>query len=467
MLDRPLAEIIAALRRGEVTSVALAEAAIERHARHGAALNAYRTFAPELARAAARAADAAFAAGLDLGPLQGIPVSVKDLYGMADLPVYAGTPRRLPARWEADGPVVARLRQQLAVVTGKSHTVEFALGGLGTNRHWGAPWNPWDADDHRVPGGSSSGAGVSLQEGSALVALGSDTTGSVRMPASWTGTVGLMVSHGRWSTEGIVPVAPVLDAPGLLTRSVADLVPSFLALDGPPELASTDAVDLGGRDLRGVRLGVAERFFWADCSPGIAEGVRAALTELEAAGAVLVDLPMPEPEPVYEMFQQGHLSTAAVYGMIRGEFPEWWGTLDPNVRLRLEQHGANLSAHEYVARLRRIEGWMRAADARLAEVDALVLPTISVTPAKVADLAQPDAYRTHNLAASRNCAVLALYGVSAITLPVALDAAGMPVGLQLAARHNQDRALLALALAAERRLGTADRRIGRPTLPRA
>ncbi|MFO1062053.1 MAG: amidase [Dongiaceae bacterium] len=256
---------------------------------------------------------------------------------------------------EADGPVVARLRGQRAVVTGKSHTVEFALGGLGTNRHWGAPWNPWDAAHHRVPGGSSSGRRHRQRRSSALVALGSDTTGSVRMPASWTGTVGLMVSHGRWPVEGIVPVAPVLDAPGLLTRTVADQCrPSWRSTarrSWPPRTRSTSAA----ASCAAVRLGVAESFFWSGCSPGVAGGVRAALAELERAGAVLVDLAMPEPQPVYEMFQKGHLSTAAVYGMIEGEFADLWETLDPNVRLRLEQHGANLSAHEYVARLRRIE----------------------------------------------------------------------------------------------------------------
>ena len=146
---------------------------------------------------------------------------------MAGLPTYAGTPQRLPPKWEQEGPIVGRIQQQLGVIVGKSHTVEFALGGLGTNRHYGSPYNPWDASHQRISGGSSSGAGVSLLERSALVALGSDTTGSVRMPASMTGTVGLMVSHGRWSTDGIVPVAPILDAPGLLTLTVADLLMAF------------------------------------------------------------------------------------------------------------------------------------------------------------------------------------------------------------------------------------------------
>ena len=203
--DETLTDAAHGLRAGKLSARALAKGAIARHDALGARLNAYRTFAPEMALAQADEADRAFAAGRDSGPLQGIPVSVKDLFGVAGMPTYAGTPRRLPAQWERPGPVVERITRQMGVIVGKSHTVEFALGGLGTNRHYGSPYNPWDAREQRISGGSSSGAGVSLLEGSALLAIGSDTTGSVRMPASFTGTVGLMVSHGRWSTGGILP----------------------------------------------------------------------------------------------------------------------------------------------------------------------------------------------------------------------------------------------------------------------
>jgi aspartyl-tRNA(Asn)/glutamyl-tRNA(Gln) amidotransferase subunit A len=462
--DAPLLAILRALRQNEISSRDLADAAIARHVAFGDRLNAYRMFLPEMARARAEKADQAFAAGRDLGPLQGIPVSVKDLFGVTGLPTYAGTPQKLPRRWEQEGPLVGRLQAQLGVIVGKSHTVEFALGGLGTNRHYGSPHNPWDERDQRISGGSSSGAGLSLLEGSAFVALASDTTGSVRMPASMTGTVGLMVSHGRWSTEGIVPVSPVLDAPGLLTLTVADLIPAFLALDSGTTHPWDEIAALQSRSLAGCRVGVPRRLFWDGCDPGIAEGVEAALAEIEAAGARLVPIELPDPAAVYDMFQNGHLSTAAVYGMIRSEFPQWWETLDPNVRERLELHGAHLPAHEYVRRLRTIEGWMRAADAALADVDAVATPTVSVTPARVADLATADAYTKHNLAASRNCAVVALLGLAAISLPVALDAARMPVGLQLAARHGHDAELIGLAFAVERVLGSRAQRLGQPPM---
>jgi aspartyl-tRNA(Asn)/glutamyl-tRNA(Gln) amidotransferase subunit A len=459
-----LSEALRRLRRGELSSRALTEAAIERHRKFGGRLNAYRSFAPDTALRRASEADKAFSEGRDLGPLQGIPVSVKDLFGVDGMPVYAGTPRRLPSKWEQEGPLVARLQAQLGVIVGKSHTVEFALGGLGTNRHYGSPYNPWDPKEQRISGGSSSGAGLSLLEGSALVAIASDTTGSIRMPASMTGTVGLMISHGRWPIEGIVPVSPILDAPGLLTLTAADLAPAFLALDGSAGKFEEELAWFESGELAGVRIGVAEGLFWEGCSPGIAEAVNEALGELERRGVELVPVELTELSAVYEMFQDGHLSAAAVYSMIRNEFPDWWETLDNDVRDRLTRHGAELPAHEYVRRFRRIEDWMRAASASLDGLDAIALPTISVTPARVADLEGVDAYREHNMSASRNSAVIALLGLCALSMPAGFDAARMPVGLQLASRHGRDADLIRLAIACERVLGTRPERMGEPPL---
>jgi len=163
LLSRPLIEIAADLREKRVTARELTEAAIGRHERFGERLHACSLWAPVQARTVAQATDAAFAGGVSVGPLQGLPVSIKDLFAASGYPCFAGSSRRLPAdRWERDGPLVASLRRQLGVIMGKTHMVEFAFGGTGHNSHWGAPYNPWDASAHRAPGGSSSGAGVSL-----------------------------------------------------------------------------------------------------------------------------------------------------------------------------------------------------------------------------------------------------------------------------------------------------------------
>src|SRR3984957_2139028 len=232
LISRPLIEIANALREKRTTAQELVEAAGARHESFGARLHAYSLWAPERARESAKAADAAFASGASVGPLQGLPISIKDLFAAEGFACFAGSSRRLPpSPWETDGPVVATLRRQLGVIMGKTHMVEFAFGGAGHNCHWGAPYNPWDASAHRSPGGSSSGAGVSLLEGSALLALGSDTAGSVRIPACMTGNVGLKVTLGRWSTEGVVPLSPTFDTPGLLARSALDAAYGFAALD--------------------------------------------------------------------------------------------------------------------------------------------------------------------------------------------------------------------------------------------
>ena len=183
-LSLPIVEIAILLGEGKLKARALADEAIANHERFGGKLLAYSQWAPEHARKCAEAADAAFAVGSRAGPLQGIPTSIKDLFAHSGFPTYAGSPKRLPPKFEIDGPVVANLRRQMATVMGKTHMVEFAFGGTGQNAHYGSPYNAWDTKVHRSPGGSSSGAGVSLCEGSALVAFGSDTAASVRLPAA-------------------------------------------------------------------------------------------------------------------------------------------------------------------------------------------------------------------------------------------------------------------------------------------
>src|SRR5580704_14449781 len=287
-LSRPLIDIARGLRNRRASSRELVEAAIARHERFGERLHAYSFWAPEQARTVAAAADATFAAGVGAGPLQGLPVSIKDLFAASGYPCFAGSGLRLPADpWERDGPLVATLRRQLGVITGKTHMVEFAFGGTGHNSHHGTPYNPWDAVAHRSVGGSSSGAGVSLLEGSALLAFGSDTAGSVRIPASMTGTVGLKITLGRWSTDGVVPLSHSFDTPGLLARSVTDVAYGFAALDPALGDAGRFLAKSSTVTLNGIRIGIDDPLFWDDCDPGIVEATKDAVDALAREGAVL------------------------------------------------------------------------------------------------------------------------------------------------------------------------------------
>lgn len=462
-LQQSIRSLAAALRDGTTTSVALAEEAIANHARFGTALDAYKCRQDDRFLAEARAADAAFAAGLDFGPLQGIPVSVKDLYGVAGYETFAGSPAALPEKWEQEGPVVGALRAALAPVAGKTHTVEFAFGGVGSNAHWGTPRNPWDAAAHRVPGGSSAGAGVSLCEGSALLALGSDTAGSVRVPASFTGNVGVKTSFGRWSLDGIVPLSPSLDTAGVLARTVPDAVLAFAAIDpltdipGEALLAALSELTAGD-----VHIGVCDHFF-EGCDPGVAEGVQAALDELAAAGARISKFDLPEAAAADEIFMRGGLAAPEFAAFITGEMAKSKATLDPNVAARFESMEA-ITAVDYLLRRARLAELAASADDRMADVDVVVGPTVTITPPTVEAVSDGEGYRTNNMAALRNTRTGNMLALSAVTIPVALDKAGMPVGLQIMAPLDEDERALAVALAFELVLGDRVQRLGAPPM---
>jgi aspartyl-tRNA(Asn)/glutamyl-tRNA(Gln) amidotransferase subunit A len=458
-----IAALADAIRAGDLTAGDLAEWAIANHAARGARLGAYKTFEADRVRAEAAVSDAALAVGIDLGPLQGIPISVKDLFGVRGYPTFAGSPRELPPAWRHEGPVIRALRHQLAVFAGKTHTVQFAFGALGTNPHWGAPHNPWSADDHRAPGGSSAGAGVSLWEGSALLALGTDTAGSVRMPASMTGTVGIKTTQGRWSTEGITPLSTTLDTPGVLSRSVADGALGFAAIDPAAARDPEDfLVRVEAAEIADFRIGVCATLF-EGCDPGIAEGVHVALAELETAGVRLVEIDMPGLDEVDAIFRSGGLSAFEFASFINDELPDFLTDIDPMVGGRFEKMSA-LTAADYQGRLRRMATLSADAHAAMAGVHAVVGPTVPITPPRLADVADPSPYMKANLMAARNTTVANLLAMCGVTIPVALDAAGMPVGLQVMCGGGDDVRAIAIARAAEKVLGTARARLGVPPL---
>jgi len=459
----PAINLVRALREGTVRASDLFEEAQERHRAYGDPLNAYKLWLGDASSEQARAADAAFGVGADLGPAQGLPISIKDIFGVRGTPTYCGTPRPLPEKYTAEGPIVASLRRQLSVFPGKSHTVPFAFGVIGVNRHWGAPRNPWDANAHRMSGGSSSGAGVSLWEGSCLWALGSDAGGSVRAPAALTGTVGLRTSVGRWPAGGVPPLSPTFDTPGLLARSVEDLIVGFAAIDphvrSLPELLHAAA----NRLLAGLRIGIPENHFFDECGPGVADAVERALTALERKGAVLIRRQLPEAEAAAQWMANGGVGVPEGYAMIRTEFPEWIETLDPTVWSRLSTYGA-IETTEYLQRIREIEPARVRAHAQLADIDVLATPTTRITAPKAEDVADLEDYRTRNMAIGRNLMLMNLWDFPSLTLPVGKDANGLPIGLQLSSARGTDDRLVCIARAVERVLGTAREVLGDPPL---
>jgi len=359
-------------------------------------------------------------------------IRVRNSPGRTRDPCFAGSSRRLPAqRWERDGPLVATLRRQLGVITGKTHMVEFAFGGTGRNSHHGSPYNPWDAAAHRSVGGSSSGAGVSLLEGSALLAFGSDTAGSVRIPVCMTGNAGLKVTIGRWSTEGVVPLSFTFDTPGLLARSVCDLAFGFAALD-PAGIDPFALVAQGGaRDLTGVRIGVGDPFLWRDCDAGIAEAVQEAVDTLVRAGAVANDFTLPESEAAYGVFLDGGLSAIELRSFLDRELPEWLDQLDPVIALAV-RHAESLSAREYLARIARLGILSRTAAPRLAAVDVIASPRLCVTPSLMSEVADADSHLRINRRIVRNTVAVNYLGDIACARPADTWRDGVVVAVSLA-----------------------------------
>ncbi len=461
LLARPMVELARLMGKGEIKARALAEEAIANHERHGKPLMAYSQWAPDHARQCADAADAAFAIGARAGSLQGIPTSIKDLFAHSAFPTYAGSPKRLPAKFEKDGPVIASLRRQLATVTGKTHMVEFAFGGTGHNAHYGAPRNPWDGREHRSPGGSSSGAGVSLCEGSALLAFGSDTAASVRLPASFTGNAGLKFTKDRWSSDGIVTLSHTFDTPGILARRMEDAAFSFAALD--PHLGDGfDFLSRVPRGIDGIRIGIADSFFWDGCENGIAEAAKLAIDQLARAGAIVKEAPLPEAQEAYAVFCEGGVSAIELRAFLDHELPDWIGTIDP-VNAPPVKAAGTVPARDYLLRLWRLKTAAKAARARFADVDVIACPTVQVTPPVMAS-PTPDMFWATNRAIVHNLVPGNFLVLCAATLPVGLDRLGMPVGLQLIAKGGDDERLVAIACAAERVLGTPRERLGVPPM---
>ncbi|MDE2652311.1 MAG: amidase [Gemmatimonadota bacterium] len=461
MVRPSIADIATAVRSGKSTARSLVEDAI---GHHGASdLGAHIVFDAEGARRQADSLDAAVARGEDPGPLSGVTVSVKDLYGVEGLPIRAGTRRELPERWRREGFLVGALRKLGAVIVGKTHTVELAFGGVGLNPNTGTPVNPWDAREHRVPGGSSAGAGVSLWEGSARIAVGSDTGGSVRIPASATGVVGHRHTTGRWPTTGVVPLSTTLDTVGLLTHTAADSRYAFRAIDplaghgAPPSPPSPT--------LAGLTIGIPRHGLWRDTHPSVAAPARQALAELEAAGAKLLDFDAPELHEAGERYLAGELVQPERSESLERHLPGWTAILDPTVGKRLES-AHQVSAVDYIAILRlrrRLSASLHARMEALA-VELLATPTLPITPPPLSALSELDVYRAVNRDMLSGTGPASMLDMCAVSLPAGLDEHGMPVGLQLIGRTGTDHGLLDRAVLAEEVLGTNLERLGTPPL---
>jgi aspartyl-tRNA(Asn)/glutamyl-tRNA(Gln) amidotransferase subunit A len=399
------------------------------------------------ARLAAEGADRAIRSGHRIGPLHGIPIAFKDLVEIAGRVTTGGSRAWAEHVSSVTATVVRRLIGAGMIILGKTHSTEFAMGAWGTNAHMGAPWNPWDLSTHRTSGGSSSGSGVAVGGGLVPVALGTDTGGSVRVPAAFCGIVGLRPMVGRVSTYGVLPLSTTLDTVGPMARSVEDVALLLRVLQGSDE---QDPLTLGHpiidplqtlrRGVAGLLLGVLPDSERQAVDRDVLAAYDAAITKLEELGARIAVAPLPH------RFEEFAAATGRIIGTEGYRFvgqlvddPDL--PLDPNVRPRL-QIGRTVSSRDYLLTLAQRESHRRAYREAMSDFDGLLTPTTplgAIPVAEVDELKSPSAF-------TRSGSYLGLCGLA---LPNGFTAAGMPTSLQILCQGREEAMALRIGWAYE------------------
>jgi aspartyl-tRNA(Asn)/glutamyl-tRNA(Gln) amidotransferase subunit A len=375
-------------------------------------------------------------------PFAGIPVSIKDLFDIKGQVTRAGS-RALEdsAAAEADAPAVARLRRAGFIVIGRTNMTEFAYSGIGINPHFGTPKSAWQRSVGHVPGGSSSGAAVSVVDRMAHGALGTDTGGSCRIPAAFNGIVGFKPTQRRVPLDGGVPLSFTLDSFGPLARSVR----CCAVLDAV--LADEPVKPLQPRSIRGIRLAVPTTVALDELEEAVARTFERALETLSRQGALIERIAVPEFLDVGVMNTKGGFAAAESYAWHRYLIVSHGDVYDPRVAMRIRR-GEAISAADYIDLLEMRKSLIARSTVRLAPYDALVLPTTANTPPRIADLANDKAFTAANLLALRNCTLINMIDGCAISLPCHREGE-VPVGLMLAAAGGSDRSIFELAAAME------------------
>jgi aspartyl-tRNA(Asn)/glutamyl-tRNA(Gln) amidotransferase subunit A len=396
----------------------------------------------EAAVAAAEAMDRLRAAKAAPSRFAGIPVSIKDLFDIKGQVTRAGS-RALDdsAPAEADAPVVARLRRAGFIVIGRTNMTEFAYSGIGINPHYDTPKGAWQRGVGHVPGGSSSGAAVSVVDGMAHGALGTDTGGSCRIPAAYNGIVGFKPTQRRVPLEGGVPLSFTLDSFGPLARTVQ----CCAVLDAV--LANEAIAPLQPRPVKGMRLAVPTTIALDELEDAVARTFERALETLSRQGALIERIEVPEFLDVAPMQAKGGFTAAESYAWHRYLIVSKGDVYDPRVSMRILR-GESLSAADYIDLLNARRSLIARATARLAPYDALILPTTANTPPRIADMADDKAFTKANLLSLRNCTLINMIDGCAISLPAHREG-DVPVGLMLAATGGLDRRIFELAAGME------------------
>jgi aspartyl-tRNA(Asn)/glutamyl-tRNA(Gln) amidotransferase subunit A len=419
------------------------EAALERiNDPAGEGARTFLTVYADTARAEADAADRRARDGSSLGPLDGIIVSIKDLFDVAGEPTRAGSRVLEDAAPAAeDAAAVRRLREAGAIIVGKTSMSEFAFTGVGANPHYGTPGNP--ADRARVPGGSSSGAAVAVADGMCEISIGTDTGGSTRIPAALCGVVGFKPSKYRVPTDGAFPLSHSLDSVGPIARSVEDCAKADTVL------AAEEPWPLQPYPLDGLKLGIASGLPLGDLDATVSSKFMVALSAVSGANAQLSEVETPLFDDMREVNSTATIATVEAYELHRERLATRGDEMDPFIRARIEM-GRAVSPSDYQEMLEARARLAAAMDSLLAGFDALVLPTTPIVAPTTAEISSVDAFRRANRLLLRNTEIANFFDLCAISLP--MPGEGLPAGFMLFGRRGADRKLFRIAAAVEKLL---------------
>jgi aspartyl-tRNA(Asn)/glutamyl-tRNA(Gln) amidotransferase subunit A len=441
-----VAQLAADLAAGRTTSRELVEQALARIADPaGEGARAYMKVYAESARQEADHCDRLRKAGVRRSAVDGLPVSLKDLFDVAGDVTRAGS-RAYAKKATEDAKAVARLRAAGAIFIGRTNMVEFAFGGVGLNPHYGTPKNPWDRKTGRVPGGSSSGAAVAQADGMCVMALGSDTRGSIRQPAALCGVAGFKPTARRVPREGAFPLSFTLDSVGPLANSIACCAAydAVLAGEMDPSLIRLD--------VKGLRLLLPKSSALQELDPEVEKAFSGALERLRKAGAALTEVPVPAFDRQDQYFKGGGIAGAEV-AYIHKPLASRLAEYDPRVGKRIAM-GTTLSGADLVELLELRAAFMREVGELAAPYDAIVMPaTPCVAPTIAQTSASDEEYFRWNFRIMRNNGLINFLDGCAATLPCQEPGAA-PVGFMVCGTAGRDRHVLAAAAAIERALAS-------------
>jgi len=415
------------LEAGETTSVELVEQTLARIADpSGEGSRTFTAVWPEQARAAARASDTLRQAGLARSPLEGLPVSIKDLFDVAGKTTKAGAElrRHAPAA-ERHATIVARLARAGAILIGHTNMTEFAFSGLGLNPHYGTPSSPWDRGNRRIPGGSSSGAGVSVADGMAVAALGTDTGGSIRIPSAFCGLTGFKPTSARVPAEGAFPLASSLDSSGPLAASVTccAILDDILSDEGRPLP--------GALPPKSLRLATTSTLVLDGADEYVRDTFLDTLQHLRDHGVLIDDIEIPEFLELAHINRKGGLVCAEAYAVHRDDLAAHPDTYDPRVSSRILR-GKDIDCADYIELHAERSRWTAAVESRLQNYDALLIPTVPIIAPTIASLQESDeAYFAANGLILRNPTLINFLDGCALSLPCHRPGQA-PVGLMVA-----------------------------------